>query len=87
LELYNRLAAEYWGKKIFLEKEICVKVEAVISTTKTAIIDFQLSQDPQAKDTKVWAQAFRSMDKQVPPLLAELEDTFRTMLSQVGPAA
>jgi hypothetical protein len=87
VELYNKLAAEYWGKKIFLEKDVCEKVERVVQTTRAAMIDFEISQDPQMKDTRLWAKAYKSMDKDIPPLMAELEEKFRTMLSNIGPAA
>ena len=87
IELYNRLGTAYWGKRIFLEKEICEKVESVIKVMRSAIINFRIGQDPQLKDVKLWAKAYEAMDKEVPPLMADLEEKFRSMLSKIGPAA
>lgn len=86
-DLYNKLAAEYFGKKIFLEREICEKVESILGAVKEAIMDFRLSQDPQLRDARLWGKASRTMIKDVPPLLAEFEHTFRSMLSAIGPAS
>ena len=90
IKIYNELAAEYYGKKIFLEKEICEKVESVLSIMKTAISDWGMSQDPGFKGKEgilLWGKAYKSMINEVPPLLSDLEHTFRGMLSKVGPAA
>ena len=84
-DLYNRLAAEFFGKKIFLEKELCSKIESILSALKEAISRFKLSQGPRG-DAKLWGEAYNTMDKKVPPLLAELEQKFRSMLSSIGPA-
>jgi hypothetical protein len=86
IDVFNKLAREYWGKKIFLEKEICLKVEAILKAVNEAITNFEISQDPQTRDVKLWGAAYKQMDKNVPPLLGELEESFRVMLSNVGPA-
>lgn len=86
ITVFNNLAREYWGKKIFLEKDICAKIEAILKAINGAITDFETSQDPQSKDVKLWGAAYKQMDKEVPPLLSELEESFRLMLSNVGPA-
>jgi hypothetical protein len=86
-DLYNKLAAEYWGKKIFLDKQVCEKIEAIITEVRNAISNFKISQDPQMKNVKLWAAAYQSMSKNVPPLLIELEESFRSMLSKIGPSA
>lgn len=87
IELYNKLASAYWGKRIFLEKEICEKVESIIKVMRSAMINFRIGQDPQQKNVKLWAKAYEAMDKEVPPLMTELEEKFRSMLSKIGPAA
>jgi hypothetical protein len=90
IALYNELAIEYYGKKIFLEKRICDKVESILNTIKTAITDWRLSQSPGfggASGVRLWDKAFKSMVNEIPPLLTELEAEFRTMLSSIGPAA
>jgi hypothetical protein len=87
LQLYNKLAQEYWGKKIFLAKEVCDHIEAVIKTVREAITDFQISQDPEGGDRQLWRKAYKSMIDDIPPLMRNLEENFRTMLSNVGTAA
>jgi hypothetical protein len=87
IDLYNKLASEYYGQKIFLEKDICEKIEAILKSIKKAISDFRLSQDPAIRMRELWGEAYKTMDKAVPPLRAELEETFRVMLSKIGPAA
>jgi hypothetical protein len=87
LELFNKLAQEYWGKKIFLDKEVCDHVEAVIKTVREAITDFQIGQDPDGADRQLWRKAYKSIIDDIPPLMEHLEEKFRTMLSNVGTAA
>jgi hypothetical protein len=87
IDLYNELASKYYGQKIFLEKDICEKVDVILKSIKKAITDFRLSQDPGMRMRELWGEAYKTMDKAVPPLRAELEETFRIMLSKIGPAA
>ena len=86
IDLYNKLASEYYGQKIFLEKDICDKVEAILTSVKKAITAFQMSQDPRTRMTELWGEANKTMAYAVPPLRAELEEIFRVMLSKIGPA-
>ncbi len=95
IDLCKRLDSVYYGQKIFLEKDICDKVEAILKSIQKAISDFRQSQDrgasewedPGARAWELWGEAVETMEKAVPPLRAELEETFRIMLSQIGPAA
>lgn len=87
---YNELAREYFGKKIFLEREICEKIESILSIIKAAITDWRISQDPGFKGKEsiiLWNKAYKSMLNEVPPLLSDLEQAFREMLTKIGPAA
>jgi len=89
VEPYNHLVSHFYGRKIFLDRDVCDQVEAIMTTMRSAITNWGISQMPgwPAKDgTLLWAEASKAMERSVPPLLAVLEERFRAILSGVEPA-
>lgn len=90
-EQYNELATAYFPNKIFLDEGVCAQLDEVVKTIRMALLNWGMSQSEGFKQTKeglsLWSEASKTMDKDVPSILKQLEKIFRSLVSSKPPAA
>jgi hypothetical protein len=85
IEAYNDLSGFYFKNKIFLRKDTCEKVEAILEPMRKAISNYQIGRDiPGGKDSaEMWKSAWHSMRDDVPQLRDDLENHFRELIETI----
>lgn len=80
---YNALAEYFVKNRIFLDEEICNRIDELLGKMLLAMKKASLGQRPQAgaRGTELWGEAWESVRNEVPPILKELETQFRAFLS------
>jgi hypothetical protein len=84
-ETYNDLAKFYVHNSLFLDEETDAKVDMVLKKMKAVIFNWEHAQNPDLPPSKqkldLWNEAWQSIDKEVPVLLADLKRQFRQKLT------
>jgi len=78
------LARFYRKNRIYLNDDICDKMDAILKTMRKSVGTFRVGQmEPRtvSTDTRMWAEAWKVMEEDFPPLKSALERQFRTILS------
>lgn len=86
---FNDLSTFFSRHRIYFSVQICEKVDAVLKHMRDALIDFdtahtfgmQSSDTYKPDQTGLWVKAWKTLDKQIPPLMKELETYFKRILS------
>jgi hypothetical protein len=82
-DAYNAAAEAFFTRKIFFEEAICVSIESVLKSMRTAFSAFRVSQNSGPDGSvsqELWHKAYQVMKDEVPPLLKQLETAFRNSL-------
>ena len=93
-EAFNKkadLAQFFERRRIYLDEDICSKMETVVRALQSATVKFHVGKmeprsNPEA-DRRMLAEAWKVMEEEVPPIKKALEIKFREILSTISPAA
>jgi hypothetical protein len=81
-DLVMKLTRFYRKNRIFLNKESCGKMDGLLKKINFSFSTFVFARITPSQDRiKIWLHASEIMEKEVPPLLDELENQFRSNLS------
>jgi hypothetical protein len=72
--------------RIYLDEDVCDKIDSVLQHMHQALVRFDISQNPSlnpAPDIVMWRDAWKQMQEEVPPVLKALESQFRRSLSAI----
>src|SRR5260370_23111942 len=84
------LARFYGKKRIYLNEDVCDKMDAILKTMRKSVVTFSVGQmEPRsgATDTRMWAEAWKIMEEEFPPLKEALEHQLRGILSVLSSRA
>lgn len=83
-DAYNDAASYFFENRLFLPRETATKAGALLEALRHALIDFDTAQmgneDYKPDPTGLWVQAYKSVSKDIPPILEELENEFKDIL-------
>ncbi len=82
-DAYNEAASFFYENRPFFTKETVDKVDKLLDTLSSALIDFdtaQIGEDYKPDDTGLWMQSYKSVRDDIPPILDALESEFREIL-------
>lgn len=85
-DAYNKLVDYYSKNKIFIEKNICNKLDELIELLRDALIEFDVAQSGdkyEPDDSGLWIKSFTTIQQKVPPIKQELEEYFREIVSGI----
>jgi lipopolysaccharide export LptBFGC system permease protein LptF len=85
-DAYNKLVDYYSKNKIFIEKNICNKLDELIKLLRDALIEFDVAQGGdkyEPDDSGLWIKSFTTIQEKVPPIKQELEEYFREIVSGI----
>jgi len=75
------MLSEYFRKhRIYLNEDVCEKMDSLLKTVNRALINFGMSQEKSqnpAADRQMWNEAWKMMEDEVPPIQKALERQFR----------
>jgi hypothetical protein len=81
---YNSLAQYFVSNRIYLEEEVCDRLDELLLKMRMAMTKSSIGQkpsDPSGRGLELWHEAWKSVEDEVPPILKELEGQFRKYLS------
>jgi hypothetical protein len=79
----NELHHYFMMHRIYLDKTIAGKTDALIEGTRRSLVDFSFAQQGeqyQPDNSDLWDKAWDKMEKEISPLQAELEKQFRELM-------
>jgi hypothetical protein len=82
--LWKSLSDFYRKHRIYLDEDVCDKMDSLLKTVNKALINFGMSQEKSQNptaDRKMWEGAWKIMENEVPPIQKGLERQFRQCLS------
>lgn len=83
-ELWRILSDHFRKHRIYLDDDVCEKMDSLLQTANKALIHFGLSQEQSQNptaDRQMWTDAWKMMETEVPPIQKALERQFRKYLS------
>jgi len=80
------LARFYNRHRIYLDEDVCQKMDNILAAMRASVVKFSISQmEPQSRsDIEMQTEAWKVMKNEVPPIKVALECKFRQVLSAVG---
>jgi hypothetical protein len=78
------LARLYGKKRIYLNDDVCEKMDAILKIMRKSVVTFSVGQmEPRnaSADTRMWAEAWKVMEEEFPPLKEALEKQLKGILS------
>ena len=83
-DAFNAFGKYYSENKIFIETDLCTKIEQLMDVLQNAFIEFDIAQigENYHKDvTGGWVNAFKIVKDTAGPIIEELEEYFRKIVS------
>lgn len=80
------LARFYNRNRIYLDEDVCLKMDSILTAMHTSAVKFSVSQsEPKSgSDIEMWVEAWKVMENEIPPIKEALERKFRQILSSVA---
>ncbi|MBV8858194.1 MAG: hypothetical protein JOZ02_14785 [Acidobacteria bacterium] len=89
-EMFVALARFFGKKRIYLANDVCQKMDTILNAMRKSVVQFSVGQmEPSGtvSDMRMWAEAWKVMDEEFPPLKEALEHQFREILSALPNSA
>lgn len=80
------LARFYGRKRIYLDEDVCQKMDTILKTMRKALVRLSVHQ-MSANDTRMWLEGWKVMQEEFPPLKEVLERQLRGILSALSISA
>jgi hypothetical protein len=81
-DLFTKLIRFYRKNHIYLNRGSCERIDSLVKKINSSFVSFVFARlTPNQDKVTIWQEAKEVMDRDVPPLLDELENQFRSNLS------